>query len=153
MLAHAALHSAQTSCDPLPDSCSTLRDSVSPLTRFSSSAAVLVVSSITGSTRDQTSIPSFRHELPRSSQCACAPLEVANCQTEQPETCQRTIVFLLLPARKSMKFLQLYLLCFQSSAARPQAYARFLCKPASGLLHGDILSRIHAAFIRSRDDS
>ncbi len=46
---------------------------------------------------------------------------------ERLETCQRTSVFLLLLILKSTKISQLYLACFQSSAARPQAPATILC--------------------------
>ena len=43
------------------------------------------------------------------------------------ENCQGTSVFLLLLFLKSTKLSRLYLACFQSSAARPQATARILC--------------------------
>jgi len=43
------------------------------------------------------------------------------------ENCQGTSVFLLLLFSKSTKLSLLYLSCFQSSAARPQAHARILC--------------------------
>ncbi len=43
------------------------------------------------------------------------------------ENCQGTSVFLLLLFSKSTKLSRLYLACFQSSAARPQATARILC--------------------------
>jgi len=43
------------------------------------------------------------------------------------ENCQGTSVFLLLLFSKSTKFSRLYLMCFQSSAARPQARARIWC--------------------------
>jgi len=106
MLAHAAPHQAQTSCDPLTENnCSMLRDSVSPLTGSSSSASVLVVSSITGSTQGQTSIDrSFRHELPRSSQGACAHREVANCQPKSLKLVKERLCFYSCQGRSQWNF-------------------------------------------------
>jgi hypothetical protein len=43
------------------------------------------------------------------------------------ENCQGTSVFLLLLLSKSTKLSRLYPICFQSSAARPQAHAKILC--------------------------
>ena len=54
---------------------------------------------------------------------------VVSADLEQLRNCQRTSVFLLLPRQMSTIFSQLYLLCFQSSAARPQRHAEFLCSP------------------------
>jgi hypothetical protein len=54
---------------------------------------------------------------------------LVSADLEQPQNCQGTSVFLLLPRQMSTIFSQLYLLCFQSSAARPQRHAEFLCNP------------------------
>ncbi len=53
---------------------------------------------------------------------------ITSCRLSRSlKTCQRTRLFLLQPRRKSIKNSQLYLACFQSSAAHPQALARILC--------------------------
>ena len=52
-------------------------------------------------------------------------------QPENLGNCQRTIVVLPEARAKSRKNAGLYLLCFQSSAARPQARAKKLCNPVS----------------------
>ena len=52
-------------------------------------------------------------------------------QPENLGNCQRTIVFSLFLYLKSMKFLRLYHLCFQWSAAHPQARDRKRCKSSS----------------------
>src|ERR1022692_1408607 len=44
---------------------------------------------------------------------------LVSADLEQPQNRQGTSVFLLLPRQMSTIFSQLYLLCFQSSAARP----------------------------------
>src|ERR1700690_1989275 len=54
---------------------------------------------------------------------------LVSADLEQPQNRQGTSVFLLLSRQKSTIFSQLYLLCFQSSAARPQRHAEFLCNP------------------------
>src|ERR1022692_2511670 len=54
---------------------------------------------------------------------------LVSADLEQPQNRQGTSVFLLLPRQMSTIFSQLYLLCFQSSAARPQRHAEFLCNP------------------------
>ncbi len=155
MLAHAeSTFNSDFVRSPHRNSCSTLRDSVSPLTRSSSSVPVLVVSSIADSTRGQTSIDrSFRHELPRSSQRACAHLEVANCQLKSLKLVKERLCFYSCRHRSQLNIRNCIYLYFQSSAARPQAHARFLCKQEIDLSEGDISSRIHAASIRSRSDS
>ena len=59
-------------------------------------------------------------------------VEEARCLTaETLKTHQGTSVFLLLLFLKSIKLSRLYLICFQSSAARPQAHARILCNAES----------------------
>src|ERR1019366_2541935 len=74
----------------------------------------------------------------RSGSSASAPEEagavnslqpLVSADLEQLQNCQGTSVFLLLPRQMSTIFSQLYLLCFQSSAARPQRHAEFLCNP------------------------
>src|ERR1039457_1311380 len=74
----------------------------------------------------------------RSGSSASAPEEagavnslqpLVSADLEQLQNCQGTSVFLLLPRQMSTFFSQFYLLCFQSSAARPQRHAEFLCNP------------------------
>ena len=71
-------------------------------------------------------------------------------QSENLGNCQRTIVFLLLSCTKSIKIQRLYLICFQLSAARPQAHDRKWCNccrvSRSGVLKRNIFAESHAPF-------
>src|ERR1035438_3762396 len=66
---------------------------------------------------------------------------LVSADLEQPQNRQGTSVFLLLPRQKSTIFSQLYLLCFQSSAARPQRDARIFVQPRKPRLARCLLGR------------
>ncbi len=81
-------------------------------------------------------------------------VEEACCLTAKTlETHQGTRVFLLLLLLKSIKLSQLYLVCFQSSAAHPQAHARILCNAETGLQPPPISRTIFAALQHRSDPS
>jgi len=71
-------------------------------------------------------------------------------QLENLGNCQRTIVFLLLSFTKSIKIPRFYHLCFQSSAALPQAHDRKWCNccrvRGSRVLKHNIFAESHARF-------
>lgn len=74
-------------------------------------------------------------------------VEEACCLTAKTlETHQGTSVFLLLLFLKSTKLSRPYLLCFQSSAARPQAHARILCNVKIRSLTGSNFIHYFRAF-------
>jgi hypothetical protein len=74
----------------------------------------------------------------------------ACCQLAKLENCQRTIVFLLLSRLKSTKISLLYLPCFQSSPARPQATATILCSRYLRPMQASISASILARFIERK---
>jgi hypothetical protein len=56
-------------------------------------------------------------------------LSPGRCTNRQNlRNCQRTIMFLLFLFQESIKSVRLYVACFQSSAGRPQAGDRILCR-------------------------